>query len=80
MEGDDKAFVSSLRRTNRNAREDSNLLLFTGEVVWQAFARVRDGVVCIEQIGDDSVDQIRRKQQEHLQLAGRCAIDQFCGD
>lgn len=65
LEGDDKTFVSSLRRTNRNAREDSNLLLFTGEVVWQAFARVRDGVVCIEQIGDDTLDQIRMKQQEY---------------
>ncbi len=68
LEGDDKAFVSSLRRTNRNAREDSNLLLFTGELVWQAFARVRDGVVCIEQIGDDTLDEIRRKQQEYEAL------------
>jgi hypothetical protein len=68
LEGDDKAFVSSLRRTNRDARENSNLLLFTGEIVWQAFARVQDGVVHIEQIGDDTVDEIRRKQQAYEAL------------
>jgi hypothetical protein len=68
VEGDDKTFVSSLRRTNRAARENSNLLLFTGEIVWQAFARVRDGVVTLEQMGDDTVYEIRKKQQEYEAL------------
>jgi hypothetical protein len=65
LEGDDKQFVSALRRTNKRAREETNLLLFSGEILWQAFARIKDGAVRIESIGDESVDDIRRKQKEY---------------
>jgi hypothetical protein len=65
LEGDDKQYVSALKKTNKQGRDGTNLLLFSGEIVWQAFARIKDGVVQIEALGDESVKDIRRKQEEY---------------
>jgi hypothetical protein len=64
LEGDDKPFVAALRRANKAAREQNNLVLFTGEIVWQALARVKDGVVRLEAIEDDTLADIHAKQAE----------------
>jgi hypothetical protein len=68
LEGDDKHFVSALKRTNNRAHKETNLLLFSGEIVWEAFARIKDGLVQIEGLGDESLEDIRRKQMEYEKL------------
>jgi hypothetical protein len=65
LEGDDKQFVSALKKANKQAREETNLLLFSGEIVWEAFARIKDGVVQIEGLGDDNLGDIQQKQKEY---------------
>jgi hypothetical protein len=64
LEGDDKKCVAALKRANKAAREQSNMLLFSGEIVWQALARVKDGLVRLEAIEDDTLDNIHAKQAE----------------
>ena len=68
LEGDDKTFVAALKRANKTAREQGNMLLFSGEIVWQALARVKDGVVRLEAIDDDTLDDILAKQAEFKAL------------
>jgi hypothetical protein len=68
LEGDDKQFVSALKRTNNRAHKETNLLLFSGEIVWEAFARIKDGLVQIEGLGDENLEDIRRKQNEYEKL------------
>jgi hypothetical protein len=65
LEGDDKQFVLALKKANKQAREETNLLLFTGEIVWEAFARIKDGMVQIEGLGNENLGDIQQKQKEY---------------
>ena len=72
LEGDDKTFVVALKKANKESREQDNLLLFSGEVIWRAQARVKEGVIRLESIEDDTLDDIHAKQAEfEALLAGR---------
>jgi hypothetical protein len=70
--GDDKQFVGALKRANKEARQQSNMLLFSGEIVWQALVRVKDGVVRLEAIEDDTLEDIHAKQVEFETLIEGC--------
>jgi hypothetical protein len=70
LEGDDKIFVSALKKANKRAREDSNLLLFSGDIFWQALAKVKDCIVHLEAIGDQTLEETCAKQAEYEALIG----------
>jgi N-6 DNA Methylase len=62
--GDDRKFVAALKRANKTARQQSTMLLFSGEIVWQALGKVKDGLIRLEAIADDTLGDIHAKQAE----------------
>jgi N-6 DNA Methylase len=82
LEGDDKTFAAALKRANKAAREQSNMLLFSGETSWQALARVKDGVVRLEAIEDDTLEDIHAKEAEFeaLMTGGDYQDQKFVAD
>ena len=85
IEGDDKKICSASKKKNKQQRE-GQLTLFDPEGnPWDRLGDLATGIMQLEEMGDDTVEQIQRKQQYYDKLVksseylfGRLWADAWC--
>jgi hypothetical protein len=68
IEGDDKTVCSEYRRQNKQGREGQLRLFAPAPEPWQRLGNLATGLLQLEEISDDSIAGVRRKQERWEQL------------
>ncbi len=67
IEGDDKKVCSEYRKKNKQQREGNRTLFDPEGKPWERLGDLATGMMQLEQMGDDTVEQVRRKQEYYNQ-------------
>jgi len=85
IEGDDKKFCSEFKRMNRREREGQLTLFDPESKPWEHLGNLATTMMQLDEMGDDTVEEVRRKQVLYEQLVkssdyhnGRLLADAWC--
>src|SRR5207244_1172458 len=85
IEGDDKKICSEYKKKNKEQREGNRSFWDAEGLPWDRLGDLATSMVHLEEIDDDTVDGIRRKQEYYNQLMqssdylnGRLWADAWC--
>ena len=85
IEGDDKKICSEYKKKNKEQREGNRSFWDAEGLPWDRLGDLATSVIQLEEIGDDTVEGIRRKQEYYNQLVqssdylnGRLWADAWC--
>jgi hypothetical protein len=85
IEGDDKKICSEYKKKNKLQREGNRTLFDEQGTPWERLGDLATSIMQLEEMGDDTVEEIRRKQEYYNQLVqsndylfGRLWADAWC--
>jgi Eco57I restriction-modification methylase len=85
IEGDDKKICSEYKKKNKGQREGNRSFWDAEGLPWDRLGDLATSMIRLEEIGDDTVESIRRKQEYYNQLVqssdylnGRLWADAWC--
>ena len=85
IEGDDRKICSEYKKKNRQQREGQRTLFDEQGMPWERLGDLATGMMQLEEMGDDTVEAVRHKQEYYNQLVksseylfGRLWADAWC--
>jgi len=85
IEGDDRKICSEYKKKNKLQREGNRTLFDEQGTPWERLGDLATSIMQLEEMGDDTVEEIRRKQEYYNQLvqsndylSGRLWADAWC--
>ena len=85
LEGDDRKLCSEFKRKNKREREGNQTLFDPTGRPWEHLGNLAASMMQLEEMGDDTVEEVRRKQERYKQLVqssdylfGRLLADAWC--
>src|SRR2546425_551920 len=85
IEGDDKKICSEYKKKNKYQREGNRTLFDPEGQPWERLGDLATGMMQLEEMGDDTVEEIHRKQEHYNKLVqsndyllGRLRADALC--
>ena len=85
IEGDDKKLCSEFKRKNKREREGNRTLFDPEGKPWEHLGNLATAMMQLDEMGDDTVEEVRRKQDLYEQLVkssdysnGRLLADAWC--
>jgi hypothetical protein len=85
IEGDDKKICSEYKKKNKQQREGNRTLFDPEGMPWERLGDLATSMMQLEEMGDDTVEEVRRKQEHYNRLVkssdylfGRLWADAWC--